>query len=207
MINLDQKVQVLSKGKEELFIGVVESLVNAIDEKDNYTRGHSVRVRNLVDQFCGHLKAEETLKRDVTLASMFHDIGKIGIPDVILNNPGRLSFEEWQMIKDHPVKGVNILKAINELKEVLPYIMYHHERWDGKGYPEGLQGEEIPYGARIINLCDSFDAMSSDRTYRRELPRDKIINEFDKNRNLQFDPELTDVFLEFVEKQFARPGN
>lgn len=204
--NLDQKVQVLSKGKEELFIGVVESLVNAIDEKDNYTRGHSVRVRNLVDRFCDFIDTDEELKRDVALASMFHDIGKIGIPDKILNKTDRLSFEEWQLIKDHPIKGVNILKAIKELKEVTPYIMFHHERWDGKGYPDGLQGEEIPYGARIISLCDSYDAMSSDRTYRKELPQKKILEEFEKNKNLQFDPELAETFLTFMMEDKAHPN-
>ena len=131
--------------------------------------------------------------------ALLHDIGKIGIPDAILNKPSRLTDEEFEIMKTHTVMGANILKDVTLVKNVAEGAKYHHERYDGKGYPAGLAGEEIPLVARIICVCDAFDAMSSTRIYRAQLEDDKIIEQLESNKGKQFDPEIVDVFLKCIE--------
>ncbi len=129
---------------------------------------------------------------------MLHDIGKIAIDEKILNKPGRLSIEEWNEIKRHPEIGYRILSSVNDMAELAEFVLAHHERWDGKGYPKGLKGEEIPLQARIIMVADSYDAMTSERTYRKPLTEEAGMEELRENAGTQFDPEIVRVFIEKV---------
>jgi putative nucleotidyltransferase with HDIG domain len=185
----------LYSAQERLFLGTVESLTAAIDAKDPYTCGHSRRVATLAAQLASALGMQADDVERVRVAGLVHDVGKIGIPEGVLTKQGRLTDEEFDLIKQHPVIGYRILKDIALLKEVLPGVLYHHERFDGRGYPRGLAGGEIPLIARILALADTFDAMSSSRSYRPAVPRDKILEELRRNCGTQFDPELLPVFL------------
>ena len=146
----------------------------------------------LLTKEMGLQEEEREIIRD---ACLLHDIGKIGISENILRKPAKLSNCEWEIMKSHPVMGEEILKPLPTLKPVLPLIRHHHERWDGKGYPDGLKGEEIPLGARIIAICDAFDAMTSLRPYRKPLSKEKALKEIEKNSGTQFDPKLVEIFL------------
>lgn len=129
---------------------------------------------------------------------MLHDIGKVAIDENILNKPGKLIDEEWEKIKRHPEIGYRILSSVNDMAEMSEYVLAHHERWDGKGYPKGLKGEEIPLKSRIIAIADAFDAMTSERAYRSALSKEIAVEELIKNAGIQFDPELVKIFVEKV---------
>jgi len=173
----------------------VIALSEALDARDEYTAGHSHRVMkysvtiarqiNLSDKEIDHLKK----------SALLHDLGKIGIPDVILHKKSGLSDEEYAVVKKHPQIAATILKAIGYFKDLIPAIYYHHERFDGRGYPAGIRGEEIPLHARIIAVADSFDAMTSCRPYRESFPLQKALAELENNRGTQFDPNIADVFI------------
>ncbi len=189
----------LYKELEDLFKGTIKSLANAVEAKDPYTSGHVDRVTELsllLAKKIG-LKGEEL--RNVELGAILHDIGKIAIPDSILKKPEKLTEEEYEIIKTHVHHGVRILEPIPGMKGVNLAVLHHHERWDGKGYPMGLKGENIPLIARIITITDSFDAMNSDRPYRKRMPPFLIKKEFLENAGKQFDPELVEIFLEIDE--------
>ncbi|PKM94447.1 MAG: hypothetical protein CVU84_10270 [Firmicutes bacterium HGW-Firmicutes-1] len=178
----------------------VVALSNAVDARDQYTAGHSTRVAEISLEIGKALGFLEENLTDLECAALFHDIGKIGIPDYILNKNEKLTNEEYDKIKQHPEIGVSILKTIDFMKEGLPIIRYHHERYDGRGYPTGIDGENIPLGARIIAIADTYDAMTSNRPYRNGLSHEIAINEILLNKGLQFDGTLVDVFMTIEQK-------
>jgi HD-GYP domain-containing protein (c-di-GMP phosphodiesterase class II) len=183
----------------ELFIiNMVKSLVFAIEAKDVYTRGHSERVSRLCMQMGKQLGLQGKDLEALRWASILHDIGKIGIPETILNKPGSLTDEEFDVIKDHPAKGFEILKPVEQLVCSLPGILHHHERFDGKGYPSRLAGDQIPLAARIIAVADTFDAISSTRSYRSAKSYYKALAIVKEVAGSQLDPEIVSVFCKIV---------
>ena len=176
----------------------IETFTGFIDAKDPYTNGHSNRVARYSRLIAEKLGCEgEELDRIYYIA-LLHDCGKIGIPDSILSKPEKLTDEEYQVIKSHTVQGGEILNHFKSLEGVNEGALYHHERYDGKGYPKGLAGKEIPLIARIICVADSFDTMNSNRVYRKKLTKECIINEIETNKGRQFDPEIADVMLKLL---------
>jgi len=188
------------------YLDTIESLVTAIEAKDIYNKGHSEKVTKLsLDiAYAMGLDKEETAL--LNYSGRLHDIGKLAIPDLILNKKGPLNEEERAEIQLHPIKGAQILAHLKFLDKCIPIIRHHHERYDGKGYPDGLKGNHIPFLARIIGCADAFDAMTSDRAYRPRLKLEDAIDELHKNRGGQFDPEVTDIFTKLItskEEQFT----
>ena len=176
----------------------IETFTGFIDAKDSYTNGHSKRVAIYTKLIASEMGYEgEELDRIYYIA-LLHDCGKIGVPDNILGKPGRLTDEEFHIIKSHTVRGGEILSNFKSLEDADEGALYHHERYDGKGYPKGLKGEEIPLIARMICVADSFDAMNSNRVYREKLSKDYIIDELKKNKGTQFDPEIADIMLKLI---------
>lgn len=175
---------------------MVNMLAVAIDAKDEYTNGHSFRVASYSAGLARKIGMPEDEITVLRREAMLHDIGKIGIPDAVLNFPGRLSDEQFETIKSHTTIGAKILSEASALEGAAAVAEFHHERYDGKGYPKGLKGEEIPFHARIVTIADSYDAMSSDRVYRKGLKPSVIKNELIKGRGTQFDPVLLDAFME-----------
>lgn len=184
---------------EKSYLEIVETLRYTVEAKDTYTRGHSDRVSAISVLIGKKVGLSEDDLKILQIGGLFHDIGKIGVPDTILRKEGKLTDEEFSEIKKHPSIGANILSTSTIFKDILPIVKYHHEKYDGSGYPENLKGEEIPYLARIASIADSFDAMTSKRTYRNALPLETVISEFRRCKGTQFDPELTDVFLDILE--------
>lgn len=183
---------------EGFVINVVKSLVYAIEAKDEYTRGHSERVNRYCTMLAECLKINEKDKDVLNWASILHDVGKIGIPESILNKPGSLTNEEYELVKKHSRKGYEILKPIDHLSDSLPAILHHHERYDGKGYPDGLMGEQIPMAARIIAIADTFDAITTDRAYRRGKSRDETLGIMEQVAGSQLDYGLFEEFKEVL---------
>lgn len=186
---------------EELFLGTVKSLSSAIDAKSRWTAGHSERVTKYSVTLGKELCLSPKELKHLELAAILHDIGKIGTYEAILDKPGRLTDEEIQLARQHPVKGAKILAPIKQLKEVLTTVRHHHESYDGTGYPDGLKGETIPLFARIIGVADAVDAMSEDRPYRKGRPLNEIINELKRCSGIQFDPKITGIFLKALQKE------
>jgi len=180
---------------QELLTGVLHALTNTIDAKDPYTCGHSQRVAMIARRIAiEHGLPSERVQR-IYLMGLLHDIGKIGVPEAVLRKDGRLTDEEFEEIKRHPAQGARILAGIRQLEDVIPGIVHHHERLNGRGYPDGLAGDEIPFEALIVGLADGFDAMTSDRTYRSALPLDVVVEEIRKNAGTQFHAALVETFL------------
>ena len=200
--DLEKKLEEKTKLVETVSLNSIMVIANTIDAKDAYTSGHSMRVAQCSAAIARQLNWSEKEVQNIHYVALLHDIGKIGVPDAILNKPGRLSNEEFEVIKKHPVIGNDILKDIHIIRSVAEGALYHHERYDGRGYPFGLSGEEIPHYARIIGIADAYDAMTSNRIYRHKLAREKVIKEFEKGRGTQFDPQLTDLFLEMLRGGF-----
>ncbi|MBC24327.1 MAG: hypothetical protein CMJ32_10485 [Phycisphaerae bacterium] len=189
---------------DAMFLGMLQAITSTIDAKDPYTRGHSQRVA-LLSRDLAHAigLSEEEVKR-VHIAGLVHDVGKIGIPEAVLCKPGQLTDQEYRLVQEHPEIGYRILKDIPQLRDVLTGVLHHHERWDGAGYPSGLAGRQIPLFARLIALADTFDAMSSDRTYRGGRSRDEVLAEISRCRGAQFDPEFVDAFCQLDFTEFDR---
>lgn len=185
---------------KELFVGSLKALTSSIDAKDQYTRGHSERVAFISKWIAEQLAAAEGLDQErvhkIYLAGLLHDIGKMGVDEVVLRKKGRLSDDEFGCIKQHPAIGAGILGGIKQMKDIVPGVLSHHERPDGKGYPNGLTEEQIPLIARIISLADSFDAMTSKRTYRDAMTLGQALEEIRKGLGTQFDQKLGKLFLE-----------
>jgi HD-GYP domain-containing protein (c-di-GMP phosphodiesterase class II) len=181
--------------QEAQFLGTLKALTASIDAKDHYTRGHSERVAHLSWQMARAMKLEPTLVEQYRVAGMVHDVGKIGVPEAILCKPGRPTEEEYAKIRRHPEIGHEILRDIPKLKKSLPAVLHHHERWDGAGYPCGISGEAIPLLARVMALADAFDAMSSTRSYRPAMSRDRVLAEISRCAGSQFDPNLAAIFI------------
>ncbi|MBU1152344.1 HD domain-containing protein, partial [Patescibacteria group bacterium] len=192
--------------KHQLFVRTTIALAAAIEAKDNYTHGHTTRVTNLSLEIARRIGQKNESDFDsqflenLHIASLLHDIGKIGVPEHILNKRHELTVGERNRIKEHPMIGVNILKPIKELEGSMLGVRYHHERFDGKGYPDGLRGERIPLIASIISVADSFDAMSTDRPYRSAMLKDDVINEIRHLSGRQFCPRIADTFLELCKE-------
>ena len=176
----------------------IETFTGFIDAKDPYTNGHSKRVATYTRLIAKEMGYQGEDLDHIYYIALLHDCGKIGVPDHILGKPGRLTDEEFEIIKSHTVRGGDILSSFKSLENAGEGALYHHERYDGKGYPEGKAGEDIPLIARMICVADSFDAMNTNRVYRNKLTRDHIINEIEKNRGLQFDPEIADIMLKLI---------
>lgn len=188
--------------QRQLFLGTVQALTAAIDAKDRYTRGHSDRVAHLSAKLAEASGMTPEQVHRVWLAGLVHDVGKIGVPEAVLCKQGRLNDEEFGAIKKHPEIGHTILKAIRPLADVLPGVLYHHEKYDGRGYPSQLVGQQIPMLARIISLADTFDAMSSTRSYRPAMPREKVLEEIRRCAGTQFDPGLAMLFVQLDFSEF-----
>lgn len=174
---------------------IIECIACALDAKDPYTAGHSLRVSDMAQNIARMmgLKPEDVEK--IHIAAHLHDIGKIGVPDAILNKEGKLTDEEWEAMKRHSDIGAEILSKSVHLKELMDMVRHHHERYDGKGYPAGLKGELIPVGARIIAICDSIDAMTSNRSYRHAYGFDYCYREIEKNLGTMYDPIIGEFVL------------
>jgi len=179
-----------------MFMGTVGSLTAAIDAKDAYTSGHSARVAWGAREIARAMGLGEPVAERAHLAGLLHDIGKIGVPEAVLTKKGRLTDEEFDLIKRHPRIGHDILRGIPSLEDVLPGVLHHHERWDGKGYPTGAAGEEISLFGRILAVADVFDALSSDRAYRRALTREEVLGEIRRSAGSHFDPRVVRAFFE-----------
>jgi len=176
----------------EIYHDTLECLVAALEAKDFYTCGHSSRVADMSYDLASSIGITGAELEMIHIAAHLHDIGKIGIPDHILNKTNKLTEAEWTYIKKHPEIGYNILTRSRKLGKIANIILYHHERWDGKGYGKGLEGLNIPLGSRIICICDAIDAMTSDRSYRKAMPWHLCRLEIEKNKGLQFDPQLVE---------------
>lgn len=183
---------------ESAYMETIEILRFTVEAKDAYTRGHSDRVSEYSVLIGKALGLPEEALKTLKIGGLFHDIGKIGIPDSILLKTSKLDDEEYSEIKNHPAIGAHILSNATIFKDIIPIVKHHHERFDGRGYPGKLQGEDIPYFARIAAVADSFDAMTSKRSYRDSLPMNVVIDEIEKNSGTQFDPEITKVFLDIL---------
>ena len=176
-------------------LGTVRALANAIDAKDAYTRGHSERVALLAAQLAAATGGDPSTVERYRISGLIHDVGKIGVPEAVLCKAGRLTDDEFALIKRHPTIGVTILQDVPALTDVMAGVLHHHERYDGRGYPRGLKGVDIPLIARALALADTFDAMSSNRSYRSALPREQVLAEVVKNSGSQFDPALAAAFV------------
>ncbi|MBQ7557707.1 MAG: response regulator [Lachnospiraceae bacterium] len=185
---------------ESLSMHVVQTLAEAIDAKDTYTNGHSDRVARYSREIAKRYGYSERQQEDIYMMGLLHDVGKIGIPDAIINKPGRLTDEEFQKIKEHPVVGDRILKKVKEMPKLSIGARWHHERYDGRGYPDGLKGDEILEEARIIAVADAYDAMTSHRSYRDILPQEVVRGEIEKGKGTQFDPVFADIMLRMIDE-------
>lgn len=185
---------------ERLNNEVILTLAKTIDAKDKYTNGHSERVAAYSKEIARRMGMSEQEQEKIYVMGLLHDIGKIGVPDLIINKPGKLTDEEFAMIKKHPSIGKDILENISEFPDISVGAKCHHEKYDGTGYPDGIGGENIPLLARIIGIADAYDAMSSKRSYRDVLPRDVIRNEIVKGRGMQFDPKCADIMLQMIDE-------
>ncbi|MDD3375300.1 MAG: HD-GYP domain-containing protein [Candidatus Omnitrophica bacterium] len=190
-----------------LFINTVLSLASTIEAKDKYTRGHTERVTHYSLTIANELVRSkavdlpESFSENLYIAGLLHDIGKIGVPESVLCKEGGLTDEEFVQIKEHPLRGAEILKNLPEFEQCLEGVKYHHERYDGRGYPEGLKGEEIPIIAAIVAVADTYDAMTSDRTYRKALSKETAVEEIKKNAGIQFHPIVANAFVDLCSRQ------
>ena len=185
---------------EELFRSSIRAVVFAVEAKDRYTRGHTERVTEYSVMSARELGLSRSDVKKVEIASLLHDVGKIGIPDTILGKPGKLTDEEFEIVKSHPVRGTEIMAPIGAMREIIPGIRHHHERYDGLGYPDKLRGKEIPLLGRIIAVSDVFDALTTDRPYRGAVSVDETLEYLQSNAGYQFDPEVVEAFCTAYER-------
>ena len=191
----------LIKEQHEDYLNTIIALANALDARDPYTYWHSTNVTKYAVRLAEEIKLPNKIIEDVKHAGLLHDIGKIGIRDDILMKPGKLTDEEFLQIKKHPAKGEEIIKSLPFLKRASRIIRHHHERFDGLGYPDGIKGEDIEVSARILKIADFFDAITTDRPYRKAMSFEEARNELIKNKGTEFDPYLADYFLEILAKE------
>ena len=195
------------KDLRELFYKTIKSISFALDAKDQYTHGHSLRVTLYSLVLAKEMNLSDATLEEIETAGLLHDIGKVGIPQSILCKPGKLTDEEFEIMKTHPEQGEKIVKKIKKLNIISDWLKTHHERWDGKGYPLGLSGEDIPVSARIIALADTYDAMTSTRSYREALPHESAIAEIQRCAGTQFDPQFAALFIKIQDKILAAKNN
>ncbi|MBA4393355.1 MAG: two-component system response regulator [Desulfobacca sp.] len=184
--------------ERKMLLDSITSLVVALEARDTYTRGHSEAVARLVAEMASHMNANQEEIESLGIAGRLHDLGKIGVPDSILLKPGRLTEEEFAVIREHPVIGASILGSIPSIKPLLPVILHHHERFDGKGYPQGLRGDQIPHWARMTAVVDTYHALISDRPYRQGMNQDRALSIIQEVRGTQLCPDCVDVFLKLL---------
>jgi len=185
---------------EKTHFETIMAFTEALEARDQYTAGHSRRVMEYSNSIGQRMKLDKQDIEDLKRSALLHDIGKIGIPDVVLNKQAKLTDEEYGVIKSHPEKGAAILKYIKSFKDLVPSVYHHHERFDGDGYPDGVKGKAIPLYARIIAIADTFDAMTSRRSYRKELSFRMALSELERNKGIQFDPDIADIFIEILQE-------
>ncbi len=193
-----KKIKSMNLQLEHYIVDFAKILLQTIGAKDHYTEEHSRRVTLLCIAFANYLNISKKEISDLQIAAAFHDIGKIGIPDSILLKTTRLTDDEYQIIKTHPVIAANIFSVSDIYKDIYPIMYYHHERYEGNGYPTGIKGKEIPFLARILTICDSFDAIVSKRTYKEGATIEFALTEIEKGNGTQFDPELAPKFITMV---------
>ena len=215
--HLEQKIKEQTEKVRQSFLNSTTSLVNALEAKDKYTHGHSQRVTKIAVAIGKELTIPRYMLEKIELAGLLHDVGKIGVSEAILNKPGRLSFDEFELVKSHPEIGERILIPIVEDKEILEMVRHHHERFDGNGYPDGLSGKQITQASKIMAIAeayatilspgalslavaDAYDAMTSDRPYRPAMSPEAACAELTKGKGKQFDPTIVDIFLALLEK-------
>lgn len=186
------------------YLSTIQILRNIAEYKDRYTIGHSFRVSKYAVLIGRKLKLSTENLKLLKIGSMFHDIGKISIPNYILLKSNKLTDNEYYEIKQHPLSGAHILYPTTLYTKIIPIVKFHHERYDGNGYPAHLKGLEIPLLVRIVTIADTFDAMTSKRTYRDSLPIEFVIKEFENGKGSQFDPEITDVFLDILKNNYSK---
>ena len=193
----NREILAMSERLKETYAATLEALAAALDARDSETGGHSSRVTVYTMDMARELGVTEGTDEwlDIERAALLHDVGKIGVSDAILNKPGPLTSEEWQQMRKHPAIGYDMLKDVRFLSSAAEIVYAHHERYDGKGYPTGLKGEDVPLGARIFAVADAFDAMTSNRPYRRALSAEKACDEITNNSGTQFDPAVVQAFL------------
>jgi putative two-component system response regulator len=196
--DLQGEVQKKTSELESLSLHVVQTLAKTIDAKDAYTNGHSERVAEYSREIAKRYGYDEARQEEIYMIGLLHDVGKIGVPDTVINKPGRLTDEEFGMIKKHPMKGAEILATVSEMPKLVTGARWHHERFDGTGYPDGLKGEDIPEEARIIAVADAYDAMTSHRSYRDIIPQDHVKSEILKGMGTQFDEKFARIMLDMI---------
>jgi HD-GYP domain-containing protein (c-di-GMP phosphodiesterase class II) len=180
---------------EKAHFETIMALSEALDAKDSYTAGHSRRVMQYSARIAWRMGMAEKEFEQLKKSALLHDLGKIGVPDAILRKRDALSGEEFDVIRAHPRIGADILKAVESFRALVPAVYYHHERFDGRGYPDGIKGEDIPVQARIIAVADCFDAMTSNRAYRSAFQAEEALREIERNKGTQFDPRIADIFV------------
>jgi putative nucleotidyltransferase with HDIG domain len=199
-INKKLQVSLLALDESQ---NIIFTLALALESKDPYSHGHSERVADYALELAKFLNLSKLDQVNIYRASILHDIGKIGIPDAILNKPSALTSEEWSIMKSHPERGEIICSKLNFAREILPIIRHHHEHYDGSGYPDGLSGEYIPFLARIISIADTVDAITSSRPYRLARTFEQVLDELQKGSGTQFDPQLAEAFILLYNKGFS----
>lgn len=187
-----------------MYMETIQALSKTIEAKDKYTCGHANRVKEYAVKLAKAMNLTSKQVENIETAALLHDIGKIGIDDNILKKEDKLTKEEYDSIKQHPVIGANILQDVDFLKNIIDIVKYHHERYDSKGYPEGLSGDDIPIEAAILSLADAFDAMTSDRPYRQALSKEKAIDEIKSSQGRQFHPKLAQVFIDIIKNEIEK---
>ena len=200
--DINKQLQDTNEKLEKAYLESIQTLRYTVEAKDTYTKGHSDRVSEYSVLIGKHLGLSDDDLKTLRIGGLFHDIGKIGVPDSILLKTSRLTDDEYSEIKNHPSIGAHILSDATIFQDIIPIVKHHHERFDGNGYPSKLKGEDIPYLARIAAIADSFDAMTSRRTYRDSLSLDIVKAEFEKNKGSQFDPKLADIFLDILNNHY-----
>lgn len=196
----EQEIKLETEKNKELTTDMIKALVKTIDAKDPYTNGHSIRVAEYTRMLAEQVYKDQDEIHSIYNIALLHDIGKIGIPDSIISKPGKLTDEEYNIIKGHTLTGAKILSEIKSAPELIYGAKYHHERYDGKGYPCGLKGEEIPEISAIIAVADAYDAMTSNRSYRKLLPQETVKQEIEKGLGTQFNPKWGKIMLKLIEK-------
>jgi HD-GYP domain-containing protein (c-di-GMP phosphodiesterase class II) len=195
------------EGLERTFVSTVEALANALEANDEYTSTHARWITDLSLRVGRELGLDERALKSLELGALLHDIGKIGIPSDVLSKPGRLTAGERKIVETHPELGERIIAPIDRLQVVRPIVRHCHERWDGRGYPDGVSGEDIPLESRIILVCDAYHAMTTDRPYRRRLSHREAVRRLGEGAGSQFDPNVVEVALRVLEQPAEDPKN
>ena len=199
---INEELSETNQKLEKAYMESIETLRFTVEAKDPYTKGHSDRVAQYSVLIGKKMGLSEEDQKTLLIGGLFHDIGKIGVPDTILRKPDKLTDEEYSEIKNHPSIGAHILAPATIFREIIPIVKHHHEKYDGKGYPSQLKGDSIPLFARIAAVADTFDAMTSKRTYRDARPIETVIAEIERCKGTQFDPKIADIFLDILRNEY-----